>query len=136
MATAAKSKKGTGHSRQPPSSSPRGHEKASADLLEYYKQRVGEALCSESNSADSSAFPLLNFLLEPSEDFEAERQNFLDRVEQCAVQKAEQHALEWENKRRAEEVKELQKVCLGFLTSPAFTKLLLWFLLLQVSAMK
>ena len=114
MATTAKSKKGTGQSRQPPSSSPAGHERASVDLLEYYKQRIGGTLSSAVISAVSSAFAFSTLLLQLAEEFEAERQNFLDRVEQCAVQKVEQHALEWENKRRAEEVKELQKVSLGF----------------------
>jgi len=45
-----------------------------------------------------------------ADEFEAERQNLLDKVEVCAAQKSEQHKLEWESKRRAEEVKELQKV--------------------------
>ena len=45
-----------------------------------------------------------------ADEFEAERQNLLDRVDTCAAQKAEQHKLEWESKKRAEEVKELQKV--------------------------
>ena len=44
-----------------------------------------------------------------ADEFEAERQNLLDRVDTCAAQKSEQHKLEWESKRRAEEVKELQK---------------------------
>ncbi len=45
-----------------------------------------------------------------ADEFEAERQNLLDKVDVCAAQKSEQHKLEWESKRRAEEVKELQKV--------------------------
>ena len=45
-----------------------------------------------------------------ADEFEAERQNLLDKVDVCAAQKSEQYKLEWESKRRAEEVKELQKV--------------------------
>ena len=44
-----------------------------------------------------------------ADEFEVERQSLLDRVDTCAAQKSEQHKLEWENKRRAEEVRELQK---------------------------
>lgn len=47
-----------------------------------------------------------------ADEFEAERRNLLDKVDTCAAHKAEQHKLEWESKRRAEEVKELQKVLL------------------------
>ena len=47
-----------------------------------------------------------------ADEFEAERQNLLDRVDICAAHKTEQHKVEWESKRRAEEVKELQKVML------------------------
>lgn len=49
-------------------------------------------------------------LVPSADEFEAERQNLLDRVDTCSAQKAEQHKVEWESKRRAEEVKELQKV--------------------------
>ncbi len=45
-----------------------------------------------------------------ADEFEAERQTLLDKVDICAAHKSEQHKLEWESKRRAEEVKELQKV--------------------------
>lgn len=45
-----------------------------------------------------------------ADEFEAERQNLLDKVDICAAQKSEQHKLEWESKRRTEEVNELQKV--------------------------
>ena len=51
-----------------------------------------------------------------ADEFEAERQNLLERVDACAAQKAEQHKLEWESKRRTEEVKELQKVLASLVT--------------------
>lgn len=34
----------------------------------------------------------------------------LSRLDQCAAQAAEMHALQWETRKRAEEVRELQKV--------------------------
>ncbi len=49
------------------------------------------------------------FPLRYADEFEAERQNLLDRVDTCAAQKSEQHKVEWDSKRRSEEVKELQK---------------------------
>jgi len=61
--------------------------------------------CQTSNNAHTWLTPSAS-----ADEFEAERQNLLDKVEVCAAQKSEQHKLEWESKRRAEEVKELQKV--------------------------
>lgn len=46
-----------------------------------------------------------------AEDFETERAELLKRVESCVLQRAEQHKLEAEARRRVDEVRELQKVC-------------------------
>ena len=50
-----------------------------------------------------------------AEDFETERAELLKRVESCVLQRAEQHKLEAEARRRVDEVRELQKVCLASL---------------------
>ncbi|KAG1679502.1 hypothetical protein FOA52_011101 [Chlamydomonas sp. UWO 241] len=42
-------------------------------------------------------------------DFESERGSLLDSVEKCSVQAGELHRLDWENRRRADEIRELQK---------------------------
>lgn len=109
MATTARGKKGQGQNRsQSPNSA--AHNKAAADnLLEYYKQRIG-ALVWQARPWLVLACTLIH--CGGAEEFEAERQNFIDRIQLCAAQKAEQHKLEWEHNRRANEVKELQKVCL------------------------
>lgn len=44
-----------------------------------------------------------------SEDFEKERTGLLEAVERCSVTQAELHRLEWDNRKRSEEVRELQK---------------------------
>lgn len=43
-------------------------------------------------------------------DFERERDTMLATIEQYGVQQEELHRLEWENMKRAEEIRELQKV--------------------------
>ncbi|GLC41905.1 hypothetical protein PLESTB_001046000 [Pleodorina starrii] len=58
-------------------------EQSTHELVVYYKSRI--------------------------EGFEAERAELLSRLDQCAVQGAELHVLEWEARKRAEEVRELQK---------------------------
>ena len=99
---------------------PKGTQEASrsaADLLAYYQQRTGTGSAEASRLSSSIGRSPYFEHLEPStctcllaaEDFEVERQSLLDRVDTCAAQKSEQHKLEWENKRRAEEVRELQK---------------------------
>lgn len=45
-----------------------------------------------------------------AEEFEAERDELLRAVARCAVQADELHRLEWENRKRADEVRELQQV--------------------------
>ncbi len=45
-----------------------------------------------------------------AEQFEAEREDLLTRLDQCAVQGREAHILEWESRKRVEEVRALQKV--------------------------
>lgn len=59
-------------------------EEQKADLIAYYKTRV--------------------------EQFEAERADLIQVVDKCAVQASELHRLDWENRKRADEVRELQKV--------------------------
>ena len=44
-----------------------------------------------------------------ADDFETERSELLESVEKCSVQAAELHRLDWENRRRADEIRELQK---------------------------
>ncbi|GFR40782.1 hypothetical protein Agub_g1396 [Astrephomene gubernaculifera] len=58
-------------------------EQSTTELLAYYKSRL--------------------------EGFEAERAELLSRLDQCAVQGSEKHTLEWETRKRSEEVRELQK---------------------------
>eukprot|EP00879_Flechtneria_rotunda_P025394 GHRR01026982.1.p1 GENE.GHRR01026982.1~~GHRR01026982.1.p1 ORF type:complete len:389 (+),score=177.76 GHRR01026982.1:261-1427(+) len=55
----------------------------SAELLEHYKRRIDK--------------------------FEQERDELLHAVERCTVQQDDVHRLEWENRKRADEVKELQQ---------------------------
>ncbi|KAF8064637.1 ccdc77 [Scenedesmus sp. PABB004] len=55
----------------------------SPQLLEHYRSRIDE--------------------------FERERSDLLSAVERCAVQHDEVHRLEWENRKRADEIRELQK---------------------------
>eukprot|EP00878_Enallax_costatus_P033337 GHUV01036756.1.p1 GENE.GHUV01036756.1~~GHUV01036756.1.p1 ORF type:complete len:405 (+),score=164.28 GHUV01036756.1:265-1479(+) len=55
----------------------------SAELLAHYKSRIGQ--------------------------FEQEREQLLLAVERCAVHQDNVHRLEWENRKRADEIKELQK---------------------------
>jgi hypothetical protein len=46
-----------------------------------------------------------------ADDFDKERQGLIEALERCAVQQADVHQLEWENRKRAEEIRDLQKVC-------------------------
>lgn len=55
----------------------------SAELLAHYKARIDQ--------------------------FEQEREELLHAVDRCAVHQDEAHRLEWENRKRADEVRELQK---------------------------
>lgn len=107
MASTAKNKRAPAHSKAAAYSS-----NGSVELLAYYKQRIGEALLAVVSRV-YCLYPATTPNLDlQADEFEAERQNLLERVDTCAAQKAEQHKLEWESKRRAEEVKELQKVTL------------------------
>jgi hypothetical protein len=45
-----------------------------------------------------------------AEEFEKERAELLQSVSRCEVSAAELHRLEWESRKRADEVRELQKV--------------------------
>lgn len=44
-----------------------------------------------------------------TDDFEAERVELLRAVDRCAVHQDDVHRLEWENRKRADEIKELQQ---------------------------
>lgn len=44
-----------------------------------------------------------------SDAFESERASLLDSISKCSVQAADFHQLDWENRRRADEIRELQK---------------------------
>ncbi len=45
-----------------------------------------------------------------TDEFEKERAAMLDSVGRLGTEAAEQHKLEWENRKRADEIRELQKV--------------------------
>jgi coiled-coil domain-containing protein 77 len=45
-----------------------------------------------------------------AEGFEREREELLEGLDKCGVQQQELHRLSWENRKRAEEIRELQKV--------------------------
>ncbi|KAK9814374.1 hypothetical protein WJX72_004785 [[Myrmecia] bisecta] len=55
----------------------------STELLSYYQRRIDE--------------------------FETERGELLERIDTCGVSRSDLHRLEWENKKRADEVRQLQK---------------------------
>ena len=86
------------------------------ELLSYYKARVGRRCFDQSISF---SLIITNY---PSDDFEAERSALLESVEKCSVQAAELHRLDWENRRRADEIRELQKAshCLGLPPCPPY----------------
>lgn len=46
-------------------------------------------------------------------DFEKERADMVNRLTKCASDQADLHQLEWENRKRADEIWELQKVTSG-----------------------
>ena len=84
----------------------------SSQVQEYFQKRVGGIL-----PAADSAWVLPSLHLEDvnkdvhcAEEFERERSELLQRVESCSTQRAELHQLEWQNRRRADEICELQKV--------------------------
>lgn len=107
MASTAKGKKGPAIAK----SASESFNGSAADLLTYYKQRIGTLLALlRSSVPDVKWRSHLAHTYASADEFEAERQNLLDKVDVCAAQKSEQHKLEWESKRRSEEVKELQKV--------------------------
>jgi hypothetical protein len=81
----------------------------SDELLAYYKQRVGRPGVPPA----VSCLALLAVRLPPpppTDTFEAEREELLKGLDKCAVQQADLHKLEWENRKRVEEIRELQKV--------------------------
>jgi hypothetical protein len=52
-------------------------------------------------------------MLHTAEEFEQERSQLLEAVERCAVHQEEVHRLEWENRKRVDEIQELQQVRRG-----------------------
>lgn len=48
------------------------------------------------------------------DDFDDERQDIIERLSYCSVDQTEVHKLEWENKKRTEEIWSLQKVIITF----------------------
>lgn len=46
-----------------------------------------------------------------ADDIERERQEFLEKLDACAAPRKQVHELEWELKKRADEIRDLQKVC-------------------------
>ncbi|KAG2498150.1 hypothetical protein HYH03_003908 [Edaphochlamys debaryana] len=73
------------------------------------KDKDSKALALAKAAEEQSAAELLAYYKSRVEGFEAERAELLARLDQCAVQGSEMHVLEWEARKRAEEVRELQK---------------------------
>ncbi len=48
--------------------------------------------------------------LSGAEDFDKDRQEILDRLDACIAPRKQLHELEWELRKRSEEVRELQQV--------------------------
>ena len=49
-------------------------------------------------------------ILSAAEDFDKDRQEVLDRLDACIAPRKQLHELEWELRKRSEEVRELQRV--------------------------
>ena len=87
----------------------------STELLAYYKARLGE-LINQPTLRACAPFSLLHcsrhcaHITVCADDFDQERQGLIEALERCAVQQADVHQLEWENRKRAEEIRDLQKV--------------------------
>ncbi len=45
-----------------------------------------------------------------ADDLEKERQDFLEKLDACAAPRKQVHELEWELKKRADEIRDLKKV--------------------------
>lgn len=54
-----------------------------------------------------------------AEDFDKDRQEILDRLEACIAPRKQLHELEWELRKRLEEVRDLQKVPTPASTHPS-----------------
>ncbi|GIL62982.1 hypothetical protein Vafri_17149 [Volvox africanus] len=79
--------------------------KESKDIRAAESKQVAAARAAE----EQSTAELMAYYKARLEGFEAERAELLSRLDQCGVQGAELHMLEWEARKRAEEVRELQK---------------------------
>jgi hypothetical protein len=86
----------------------------SAQLLAHYRHRIGaRAQKSARNNAlhcsRSSGIDRYQPCTTIADEFEAEREELLRAVARCAVQADELHRTEWEARKRADEVRELQQ---------------------------
>ncbi|KAL6765160.1 centriole proteome protein [Haematococcus lacustris] len=63
----------------------------------------------DTGGVDHQAPQLLAYYKNRVEEFEKERAEMVESVHRCSVQAAETHRLEWENRQRADEIRELQK---------------------------
>lgn len=82
----------------------------SAELLAHYKGRIGEFRALLHGLYDAKRSCMTRLYLLPADQFEQERDELLAAVDRCAVHRDDVHRLEWENRKRADEIKELQKV--------------------------
>ncbi|PNH02442.1 Coiled-coil domain-containing protein 77 [Tetrabaena socialis] len=71
--------------------------------------REGKLVVAARAAEEASTSELIAYYKSRLEGFEVERAELLTRIEKCAVQGGELHVLEWENRKRAEEVQALQK---------------------------
>ncbi|GAX72690.1 hypothetical protein CEUSTIGMA_g146.t1 [Chlamydomonas eustigma] len=72
-------------------------------------QDWGINMSKKSVSSNLEGKELLAFYKARIDEFENERASLLDSIEKCSVQAGELHRLDWENRRRADEIRELQK---------------------------
>ena len=84
-----------------------------AELLAYFRHRCGMRC---SHAADTSIIKAgydarwhLKRVLPGAEAHEQEHQGLVERVEACAARRRDLSAMEWENRRRCGEVRELQQ---------------------------
>ncbi|KAG2433514.1 hypothetical protein HYH02_012632 [Chlamydomonas schloesseri] len=77
--------------------------------LEREARQENKAIAQARAAEELSTAELISYYRSRLEGFEAERAELLQRLDQCAIQGAEMHVLEWEAHKRADEVRELQK---------------------------
>ncbi|KAF5830415.1 hypothetical protein DUNSADRAFT_14636, partial [Dunaliella salina] len=69
----------------------------------------GHQQYTHASPGDPEAHELLAFYKNRVDEFENEREALLRSVERTGMQAADLHRLDWENRKRADEVRELQK---------------------------